>query len=161
MFLKNKNIIFKIRRSKVTDYAALNQHKKIFRAQVCGYFVIYQFKCVCFGCGDDLFKQHPQHKIWLRNKKKSINDVLLIWILVHGTKIFKYCTCSAVRVHSSCKHKHLSFKSVCNKERKGVIWNFCPLLYISSEDFGTYCIYEQQKVRQGCTSAQSLQSLFS
>ena len=25
MFLKNKNIIFKIRRSKVTDYAALNQ----------------------------------------------------------------------------------------------------------------------------------------
>ena len=26
MFLKNKNIIFKIRRSKVTDYAALNVH---------------------------------------------------------------------------------------------------------------------------------------
>ena len=26
MFLKNKNIIFKIRRSKVTDYAALNIH---------------------------------------------------------------------------------------------------------------------------------------
>ena len=25
MFLKNKNIIFKIRRSKVTDYAALNR----------------------------------------------------------------------------------------------------------------------------------------
>ena len=25
MFLKNKNIIFKIRRSKVTDYAALSQ----------------------------------------------------------------------------------------------------------------------------------------
>ena len=25
MFLKNKNIIFKIRRSKVTDYAALNK----------------------------------------------------------------------------------------------------------------------------------------
>ena len=25
MFLKNKNIIFKIRRSKVTEYAALNQ----------------------------------------------------------------------------------------------------------------------------------------
>ena len=28
MFLKNKNIIFKIRRSKVTDYAALNLHLK-------------------------------------------------------------------------------------------------------------------------------------
>ena len=26
MFLKNKNIIFKIRRSKVTDYAALNKY---------------------------------------------------------------------------------------------------------------------------------------
>ena len=30
MFLKNKNIIFKIRRSQVTDYAALN----IFKAAV-------------------------------------------------------------------------------------------------------------------------------
>ena len=28
MFLKNKNIIFKIRRSKVTDYAALSKRKK-------------------------------------------------------------------------------------------------------------------------------------
>ena len=28
MFLKNKNIIFKIRRSKVTDYAALNNKKE-------------------------------------------------------------------------------------------------------------------------------------
>ena len=27
MFLKNKNIIFKIRRPKVTDYAALNDNK--------------------------------------------------------------------------------------------------------------------------------------
>ena len=29
MFLKNKNIIFKIRRSKVTDYAALNVRKEL------------------------------------------------------------------------------------------------------------------------------------
>ena len=29
MFLKNKNIIFKIRRSKVTDYAALKGVKKV------------------------------------------------------------------------------------------------------------------------------------
>ena len=28
MFLKNKNLIFKIRRSKVTDYAALSSHSK-------------------------------------------------------------------------------------------------------------------------------------
>ena len=33
MFLKNKNIIFKIRRSKVTDYAAL-RHKCLNRAQL-------------------------------------------------------------------------------------------------------------------------------
>ena len=31
MFLKNKNIIFKIRRSKVTDYAALKIVKIIFQ----------------------------------------------------------------------------------------------------------------------------------
>ena len=44
-----------------------------------------------------------------------------------GTKIFQYCTCPAGRVtqnfHWSCKHMHLSFKSVCNKEHKGVICN--------------------------------------
>ena len=34
MFLKNKNIIFKIRRSKVTDYAALRPNKKISRFRV-------------------------------------------------------------------------------------------------------------------------------
>ena len=34
MFLKNKNIIFKIRRSKVTDYAALNEYSSVF-AVVC------------------------------------------------------------------------------------------------------------------------------
>ena len=44
-----------------------------------------------------------------------------------GTKIFQYCTCPAGRVtynfHSSFKHMHLSFKSICNKEPKGVICN--------------------------------------
>ena len=42
-----------------------------------------------------------------------------------GTKIFQYCTCPAGRVtynfHLSFKHMHLSLKSVCNKEHKGVI----------------------------------------
>ena len=41
--------------------------------------------------------------------------------------MFQYCTCPAGRVtnnfHSSCNHMHLSFKSVCNKEHKGVICN--------------------------------------
>ena len=28
--------------------------------------------------------------------------------------------------HSSCKHMHLSFKSICNKEHKGLICNMTP-----------------------------------
>ena len=44
-----------------------------------------------------------------------------------GTKIFQYCTCPAGRVtnhfHLSCKHMHLSFKSVCNKKHKGKLCN--------------------------------------
>ena len=32
MFLKNKNIIFKIRRSKVTDYAALSERKETYHS---------------------------------------------------------------------------------------------------------------------------------
>ena len=44
-----------------------------------------------------------------------------------GTKKYQYCTCPAGRetynFHLSCKHMYLSFKSVCNKEHKGVIYN--------------------------------------
>ena len=47
-------------------------------------------------------------------------------IFVQRTKYFNIGTCPARQVtynfHSSCKHMHLSFKSVCNKEHKGVIW---------------------------------------
>ena len=57
-----------------------------------------------------------------------------------GTKIFQYCTCIAGRVtynfHSSCKHNHmnLSFKSVCNKEHKGVICNMTyEVIYITAK----------------------------
>ena len=43
------------------------------------------------------------------------------------TNMFQYCTCPAGRVtynfHSSCKHMHLSFKSVCNKEHWVVLCN--------------------------------------
>ena len=46
---------------------------------------------------------------------------------MHRTKILKYCTYPAVQVtcnfRASCKIMHLSFKSVCNKEHKGVICN--------------------------------------
>ena len=51
-----------------------------------------------------------------------------LWVYIsQGTKIFQYSTCPGGRVtyniHLSCKHMHLSFKSVCNKEYKGVICN--------------------------------------
>ena len=48
-----------------------------------------------------------------------------------GTKIFKYCTCPAGQetnnFYSSCKHMHLSFNSICNKEHKRVICNITSL----------------------------------
>ena len=50
------------------------------------------------------------------------NEVRISTATIQGTNIFQYCTCPAGRVtynfHSSCKHMHLSFKSVCNKEHK-------------------------------------------
>ena len=48
MFLKNKNIIFKIRRSKVTDYAALIN---------------------VMGAQMSSLIEYPQPMFWLRNKK--------------------------------------------------------------------------------------------
>ena len=81
----------------------------------------------------------------LQNSKKPSADVLrdptgttllqsaegrkmAIEIISQDTKFFfNYCTCLAARVtynfHSSCKHMHLSFKSLCNKEYKGKICN--------------------------------------
>ena len=40
MFLKNKNIIFKIRRSKVTDYAALTKQGKM---TIYNSFIVFNF----------------------------------------------------------------------------------------------------------------------
>ena len=37
-------------------------------------------------------------------------------LCIQGTKIFEYCTCPVTyNFHSSCKHMHMSFKSVCHK----------------------------------------------
>ena len=59
-------------------------------------------------------------------QKKECNPPKWYWTTVgmerqvvhQETKIFQYCTCHAGRVtynfHLSCKHMHLSFKSVCN-----------------------------------------------
>ena len=45
MFLKNKNIIFRIRRSKFTDYAALRSKESIFLdfERIVGGFHLYHF----------------------------------------------------------------------------------------------------------------------
>ena len=72
MFLKNKNIIFKIRRSKVTEYAAKS---KKFNRKIGIIFLSISLN-MCFGCSkepsrsdrDDSF-EYPQHMFWSRNKK--------------------------------------------------------------------------------------------
>ena len=52
-------------------------------------------------------------------------------MLGQGTENFQYCTCPAGRMtynfHSSCKNMHLSFKSICYEEHKGVICNMTSL----------------------------------
>ena len=60
-------------------------------------------------------------------RSQTTNKAIKHFLAMTMTKIFQYCTCPAGRVtynfHLSCKHMHLSFKSVCNKEHKGVICN--------------------------------------
>ena len=67
--------------------------------------------------------------------KNIYNFTLKMFVYLQGTKIFQYCTCPVRRMtynfHLSCKHMHLSFKSVCNKENKGVICNKTSLSYSS------------------------------
>ena len=48
---------------------------------------------------------------------------------VRGQKYFNIALVLHYNFHSSCKHMHLSFKSVCNKEHKGVI---CILTSLSN-----------------------------
>ena len=59
--------------------------------------------------------------------KKMESCIIDRYIIRQGTNIFQYSTCPAGRVtynfHSSCKHMHLSLKSICHKEHKGVICN--------------------------------------
>ena len=54
MFLKNKNIIFKIRRSKVTDYAALRK-TSFFQPQSLDKYVILMLKHFISGKFDHIF----------------------------------------------------------------------------------------------------------
>ena len=78
MFLKNKNIIFKIRRSKVTDYAALSKHFE------CKIVIIFLPICLnmCFGCSKEPSHQdgsleYPQHVFVYKENKKSLKCPLL------------------------------------------------------------------------------------
>ena len=64
MFLKNENIIFKIRRSKVTDYAALI---------ICVIIFLSISLNMCFGCSKEPSHQdgsfeYPQDMFWFRSK---------------------------------------------------------------------------------------------
>ena len=64
----------------------------------------------------------------------------MINYLFQGTKIFKYllylsCRTSDLQFILVCKNMHLSFKSVCNKEHKGVICNMTSL----SNSFQSTC----------------------
>ena len=61
--------------------------------------------------------------------KKTQNTSKYCSQIIQGTKVFQYCNCPAGRVtynfHLSCKHMHLSFKSICNKAHNGVICYTC------------------------------------
>ena len=48
------------------------------------------------------------------------SSIVTVTSSIQGDKIFQHCTCPAGRVTYNF---HLSFKSVCNKEHKGVICN--------------------------------------
>ena len=54
-----------------------------------------------------------------------------------GDKNIQYCTCPAVQVtynfHSSSKHMHLPFKSICNTEQKGIICMTYEVPYITAK----------------------------
>ena len=73
----------------------------------------------------------PMHRlvcdfvVHMKQTQFSINEAHILSKSHHGTKIFEYCTYPAGRVtynfHSSCRHMYLFFKSVCNKEHKGMI----------------------------------------
>ena len=80
MFLKNKNIIFKIRRSKVTDYAALNSDTSHLDLD-------HQSDCLFSQIPLYLIKYLPQLEImadmWLRGLKNVPNIVSLSHCLEH------------------------------------------------------------------------------
>ena len=65
--------------------------------------------------------------VWWINHSEVLSLIPGSSSQLQGTKIFQYCTCPAGHVtynfHPSCKPIHLSFKSICNKEHKGVLCN--------------------------------------
>ena len=97
------------------------------------------FCLLCPGVGEcecDLWLAKEQVLPAMSTSLARLKDFLLLTLCIsiickkrkshtsNRGQIFKYCTCPAGRMtynfHSSCKHMHLSFKSVCNK---GVICN--------------------------------------
>ena len=102
----------------------------------------------CAGWSAPLLFANPRRQVFARqgpnendqiitlqeyNIDQATGALIRIYLIKwsQGTKTFQYCTCPAGRVtynfQSPCKHMHLSFKSVCNKEHKGVICNMTSL----------------------------------
>ena len=63
----------------------------------------------------------------MNNQKAHVETFNAFGKLHQGTNIFQYLNCPAGQVsykfYTSCKHMYLSFKSINNKEHKGVICN--------------------------------------
>ena len=74
----------------------------------------------------NIMNSHNERKHLLShlNLNISLNENSVTPDQLQETKLFQYCTCPAGQVTynfpSSCQHMHLSFKTVCNKEHKGV-----------------------------------------
>ena len=83
MFLKNKNIIFKIRRSKVTDYAALRYMKKISSGGLEVSLSIYSYMSDVGPINVQLLVFCKSDYLW----------VMICFSLSHQNKIFYLIVC--------------------------------------------------------------------
>ena len=140
--------------SPITNILIKNRKRKVL--EVLEHLIRWDF-CISVLTTPLVFTIKPM-KSWGKQKKGSSRKLLESWLeQIHfssseptpqvshgqhrvsvmwqsqGTKISKHFTCPAGWVtynfHLSCKHMHLSFKSICNKEYKGVICNMTSSSY--------------------------------
>ena len=102
MFLKNKNIIFKIRRSKVTDYAALIGVLSVYLLQ---YYVSVSSECSDETVGESKFY------LPLRHLCLSVCFSLSVCVCVCARARARVCVCVChidLSLHSGTKIKHIT-----------------------------------------------------